>query len=281
MAPSIGADYRVGPETPAMPKPPLLKLIPVPRNVNPERDKERRLARARALVDFHAREEGAVYVDAAEYRWNSDAYAAVAVGASTGATKTEASVRTREAHRAEEVAVALAVSDPGCTTVSCDSRTAVKNYAKGRVCSEAARILRKAEDIGRKSAVVIKRFPAHMGSDVSERRNVNHNEKANSAARGLTNRAAASAADSECWSQCRAKDRMTTFNEIVKWYRLNRQTMPSPHPGLTRKKAVLYRQLQTLLTPVLAKHACPSVYASDVCRLCAKERATATHILWD
>ncbi|KAH7959350.1 hypothetical protein HPB49_010511 [Dermacentor silvarum] len=80
-----------------------------------------------------------------------------------------------------------------------------------------------------------------------------------------------------------AKDKMTTFNEIVKWYRLNRQTMPPPHPGLTRKEAVLYRQLQTgsLLTPVLAKHVCPSVYTSDVCRVCAKERATAAHILWD
>ncbi|KAG0410654.1 hypothetical protein HPB47_012233 [Ixodes persulcatus] len=76
---------------------------------------------------------------------------------------------------------------------------------------------------------------------------------------------------------------MTSFNEIVKWYRLNRQTMPPHHPGLTQMEAVLYRQLQTgsLLTPVLAKHVCPSVYASDVCRLCAKERATAAHILWD
>lgn len=32
---------------------------------------------------------------------------------------------------------------------------------------------------------------------------------------------------------------------------------------------------------MLAKHVCPSVYTSDVCRLCAKERATAAHILWD
>ncbi|KAK8761974.1 hypothetical protein V5799_026757 [Amblyomma americanum] len=71
----------------------------------------------------------------------------------------------------------------------------MKNYAKGRVCSEATRILRKAEDIGRKSAVVIKWFPAHMDSDVSGRGNVNHKETANSAAPGQTNRAAASTAD--------------------------------------------------------------------------------------
>ncbi|KAG0439665.1 hypothetical protein HPB47_016565 [Ixodes persulcatus] len=122
-----------------------------------------------------------------------------------------------------------------------------------------------------------------MGSDVSERGNANHNETANAAARGLTHRAAANTADSECWSRYSAKDKMTSFNEIVKWYRLNRQTMPPPHPGLTRKEAVLYRHIQTgsLLTPVLAKHGCPSVYASDVCRLCAKERATSAHILCD
>ncbi|KAH7973967.1 hypothetical protein HPB49_007910 [Dermacentor silvarum] len=151
------------------------------------------------------------------------------------------------------------------------------------VCSEATRILRKVEDIGRKSAAVIKWIPAHMGSDVSERGNANHNEADNAAAQGLTNRAAANTADSECWWRYSAEDNMTTFNEIVKWYRLNRQTMSPPHPGLTRKEAVLYRQLQTgsLLTPVLAKHVCPSVYTSDVCRLCAKESATAAHIIWD
>ncbi|KAG0436903.1 hypothetical protein HPB47_017705 [Ixodes persulcatus] len=136
-----------------------LRVRPIPRNVNPDHNKERRLARARALVDLHAREEGAVYVDAEEYRGSCDAYAAVVVGASTGATKTAASVRTRSA--------------PGGR---------VKNYAKGRVYSKAARILRKAKDIGRKKAVVIKWFPAHMGSDVSERGNANHNETANAAA---------------------------------------------------------------------------------------------------
>ncbi|KAH7949949.1 hypothetical protein HPB49_017553 [Dermacentor silvarum] len=160
------------------------------------------------------REEGAVYVDAVKYRGSSDACAAVVVvGASTASG-------LEKVHQAEGVAITLAVSDPGCTTVLCG--TAVKNYAKGRVCSEAARILRKVEYIGRKSNAVIKWFPAHMGSDVLERGNANHNETANAATRRLSNRAAANTADSECWSRCSAKDKMTTFNEIVKWYKLNR-----------------------------------------------------------
>ncbi|KAH6945754.1 hypothetical protein HPB50_009749 [Hyalomma asiaticum] len=59
--------------------------------------------------------------------------------------------------------------------------------------------------------------------------------------------------------------------------------MPPPHLDLTRSEAVTYRQLQTgsLPTPVLMKHVCSSVYASDLCRVCKSERATAAHILWD
>ncbi|XP_077536539.1 uncharacterized protein LOC144148888 [Haemaphysalis longicornis] len=258
-----------------------LRVCPVPRNMNPEFNKERRAARAKALIDLHAKDRGAVFVDAAEYPDGRRAFAAAVVGAATGATRTAASMRTRAAHRAEEVAIALAIADPACTTVLCDSRTAVKNYARGRVCGEAARVLRAVDLASESRCVVIKWFPAHMGSDVSDRGNANHNETANAAARGLTNRAAATAVDPTWWWE--TKDRMTSYNEIVKWYRLDRRTMPPPHPGLTREEAVIYRQLQTgsLLTPVLLKHICPSVYVSDLCCVCRKERATAAHILWD
>ncbi|KAG0439834.1 hypothetical protein HPB47_016513, partial [Ixodes persulcatus] len=138
-----------------------------------------------------AEDEGAVYVDAAEYQDRVEAYTAIVVSASTGAVKTAASTRTRDTHQAEEVAIALAIANPGCKTVLSDSRTAVLSYAKGRVCSAAARILRAAEEAGRQGAVVIKWFPAHMGTRVSGRGNTNHNETANAAARGLTNRATA------------------------------------------------------------------------------------------
>lgn len=83
--------------------------------MNPEYNRERREARARALIDLHARDEGAVHVDAAEYLGDEKAYAAVAVKTTTGTTKAAASVRTRKAHRAEEVAIALAIADSECT----------------------------------------------------------------------------------------------------------------------------------------------------------------------
>lgn len=248
--------------------------------MNPEHNHERRLARAKALVDLHANDTGAVYVDAAEHQDQPGTFVAAVVAAATGKTKSAASFRASRAHQAEEVAIALAIADPKCTTVLSDSRTAVMNYARNNVCSVAARVLRGACD----GAVSIKWFPAHMGPSVSCKGNANHNETANAVARGLANRAAAVSAEPSEWQLFNiSKDPMTAYNDVVKWYRLSRRTMPPPHPGLTRSEAVLYRQLQTgsLLTPVLAKHICPEVYESDVCRLCAKERATAAHILWN
>ncbi|KAH6934395.1 hypothetical protein HPB50_024125 [Hyalomma asiaticum] len=121
-----------------------------------------------------------------------------------------------------------------------------------------------------------------MGRDLSARGNANHNETANGAARGFTNRAAQPADSTEEW-WCEAKDRMTEYSEVLKWYRPGRRTVPPPHHGLTRSEAVTYRQLPTgsLPTPMLMKHVCSSVYVSDLCRVCKSERATAAHILWD
>lgn len=162
------------------------------------------------------------------------------------------------------------------------SRIAVTNYAWNNVCGVAARVLRGTWV--RDGAVSIKRFPAHMGPSVSCKGNANHNETGNAVARGAVNRAAAMSAGPSEWQPFDiSKDPMTTYNDVVKWYHSRRRTMPPPHLGLTRSEAVIYRQLQTgsLLTQVLAKHMCPEVYKSDVCRLCAKERATAAHILWN
>lgn len=76
---------------------------------------------------------------------------------------------------------------------------------------------------------------------------------------------------------------LLTYGEVLEWYRLGRRTAPAPHPELTRQQAVLLRQLQTqsVITPALARHVCPDVYASDMCSVCGQHRATLAHILWD
>ncbi|KAG0441823.1 hypothetical protein HPB47_015839 [Ixodes persulcatus] len=222
-------------------------VSPIPRNMTPTFHQERREARAKALIALHASDEGAVFVDAAK-----------------------------------EVAVALAIADPRTKTVLCDSRTAVRNFAKQRVCSVAARILRKAEVNGVITSAVIKWFPAHAGTEVAGSLGLtNHNETANSVARGLAGRAPVTAAVDVVDRP--EKDTMDAYNEVTLWYRLARRTMALPHPRLTREEAVVFRQLQTnsVITPVLAKHLWPEVYVTDLCRLCGKERATLAHILED
>ncbi|KAL1425469.1 hypothetical protein MTO96_003546 [Rhipicephalus appendiculatus] len=84
--------------------------------MNREYNKGSRVARAKALIDLHANDEHARYVDAAEYQRN--AFAAVVIEAATGATWTAASVKSSGAEQAEEVAIALAIADPGCHTVA-------------------------------------------------------------------------------------------------------------------------------------------------------------------
>ncbi|XP_040065458.2 uncharacterized protein LOC120839265 [Ixodes scapularis] len=226
-------------------------VSPIPRNMTPTFHQERREARAKALIALHAGDEAAV-------------------------------VRTTVPSQAEEVAVALAIADPRTKTVLCDSRTAVRNFAKQRVCSAAARILRKAEVNGVITSAVIKWFPAHAGAEVAGSLGLtNHNETANSVARGLAGRAPVTAAADVVDRP--EKDTMDAYNEVTLWYRLARRTMALPHPRLTREEAVVFRQLQTnsVITPVLAKHLWPEVYVTDLCRLCGKERATLAHILED
>ncbi|XP_077548763.1 uncharacterized protein LOC144162149 [Haemaphysalis longicornis] len=251
-----------------------IRVDPLPRNMNPEYNKGRRNARAKALIDLHAKDGHARYVDAAEYQ--REAFAAAVIEASTGAVRTAASVRCTKAECAEEVAIALAIADTDCRTVLSDSRTAVRNYAKGRICEEAARVLRgvKLEE----KRVRIKWFPAHAGECASAR-NANHNETAHVAARALTNRAPAT--DRPAWFG--AKDRMTDYGEITKAYRLARRVLPPPHPGLSRAEAVLLRQLQTgsLPTPALLHRMYPEAYPTDRCKVCRRETADQYHILWD
>ncbi|CAN7944080.1 unnamed protein product [Ixodes pacificus] len=76
---------------------------------------------------------------------------------------------------------------------------------------------------------------------------------------------------------------MTDYNDITKAYRLARRTLPPPHPRLSRAEAVLLRQLQTesLPSPGLMHRMYPETYPTDRCKVCRRETADHTHILWD
>lgn len=86
-------------------------VYPIPKNVSPEHNGRRRTARAKAMVELHAEMPGTRYIDAAEYR-GKRTFAAVVIDTKTGATVTAASVWAREERCVEEVAIALAISNP-------------------------------------------------------------------------------------------------------------------------------------------------------------------------
>ncbi|KAH7959012.1 hypothetical protein HPB49_007298 [Dermacentor silvarum] len=132
-------------------------------------------------------------------------------------------------------------------------------------------------------------FPAHQGCYFGST-SPNRNETANAAARGLTRRVVAPASlvlaegvatDDEDDEE--EAELVTSYADVLEWYRSARRSMPDLRPQLTREQAVLYRQLQTnsVLTPELARFICPDVYESAKCSVCNSATATLTHVLWD
>ncbi|KAG0412249.1 hypothetical protein HPB47_010609 [Ixodes persulcatus] len=228
-----------------------IRVDPIPRNVHPEYNRGRREARAKALLNSHSN--------------NVD-----------GETKISASVTCERAEEAEEIAVALALTDPACKTVLCDSRQVTRNFAKGRISLRAARIISQRQ-VHREPEPPTRLlwFPAHVGEVSEEHRN--GNETAHARARELTNRTG----DGRPWYS--SKDRMTSYNEITKAFRLARRTLPPPSDKLDRAQAVALRQLQTRTYPNAAQYhrMFPEIYTTNTCKVCRKEVATLTHMLWD
>ncbi|KAL1470574.1 hypothetical protein MTO96_040349 [Rhipicephalus appendiculatus] len=92
--------------------------------MNPEYNKELRKARAASLIKAHGDTTGITFVDAAEYQ---DGHRFAAATTQGGSLKHAASIVTRNAATAEEVAIALAALDSDCHTIVSDSCMAVNN----------------------------------------------------------------------------------------------------------------------------------------------------------
>lgn len=279
------------PNTQSLPREILqrIKILPLPRNVHPDHNPGRREARAKALTEAHANDTGALYVDAARYPNRPNTYVAVAVKSTTGEVYSACSVRAPSATQAEEVAIALALSHPQCTTVLSDSRSAIANYAKNTVSASAVNLLSasvvnsvQCPARGAPTAQVthLRWFPAH--TSVGAGAHPNRNEEADAAARELSNREAPPRSSPADGSHDIEQEPLASYGEILQWYRLGRRTKPPPHPKLNRAEAVLYRQLQTnsVLTPVLARHVCPDIYENVLCSMCKRTNATLAHLMW-
>uniref|UniRef100_A0A1E1XJN3 Putative tick transposon n=1 Tax=Amblyomma sculptum TaxID=1581419 RepID=A0A1E1XJN3_AMBSC len=219
--------------------------------MHPERDRERRVARARALHKQYSEDHEVVYVDAAEYTTGSRM--ALAVADNNAKLLTSSSIITNSTTEAEEAAIALALVSTSATKIISDSKSAILNYVKGYISSTAARLLRFWQP---RHLITLIWTPAHAG--------LPGNEEAHSLARGLTFRAGVE-------PPLRASERLLSFRDILSYYRDKRREYAPPAPSLTIPQAAHWRQLQTRTAqyPILLHARYPDQFPSS-CKLCGK-----------
>ncbi|KAL3199995.1 hypothetical protein MRX96_013387 [Rhipicephalus microplus] len=125
-----------------------LVILPLSRNIHPERNKERRVARVRALAETHASDSMVVCVDAAKHQYRPHTYVAVVVRAPDGKLLNACSVRATSAEQAEEAAIALALNGtPKVTTILSDSRTGIANLGRGSIGTTEASLLPRSKTL--------------------------------------------------------------------------------------------------------------------------------------
>lgn len=249
-----------------IPRPIHTQIIvkPLPRNTHVTYHSARRKARAKALHKYYGSEEDAVWVDAA---CTGDDAAVAVVDRTLQPIATLHLPPASTPESSEEAAIALALAHTDARYVLSDSKTAILNFARGRVHESAFRILSSPTKNPARHVELIW-VPAHSGNP--------GNEAANDHARGLINRAAA---ESESGS---SRERMHSFNEMTQSYRAERQLYPPPHRSLKNFHQILWRRLQTrtLPSPYFLSRIYPGAYAPS-CAQCTHPHATLTHILME
>lgn len=133
-----------------------IQTKPLPRNMTPGKDDERRTARAKAMARKLEENPRVLYADAS-LRKHSDRAAVVVT--SKDRLIVSASLKTTDPAVAEEAAVALALAQPSVDTVVTDSKTAYGSFRRGVISSAARAILSKCKPPGR--AIELVWVPAH------------------------------------------------------------------------------------------------------------------------
>ncbi|KAH8041011.1 hypothetical protein HPB51_013671 [Rhipicephalus microplus] len=128
----------------------------------------------------------ALFVDAAQY-WKKDAYVVTVVN-EKGCLVNAATVITRFTHKAEELAILVALHERRRdVTIFSDSRTAIRSFSSSFVSTTAAHITNKVPTQENEVEVPLTHiawFPAHMGN-LSSYSTGNPNERAHQLAREL------------------------------------------------------------------------------------------------
>ncbi|KAG0415526.1 hypothetical protein HPB47_007307 [Ixodes persulcatus] len=236
-----------------------------------EKPSRTRQARAQSLDKRFAHLEDVVYVDAADYS-SRDAMA-ISVVDRQGNLINSGTVFTTSSGVGEEAAIALAMtSSSRIKFIVSDSKPAILNYTKGRISSEALKILRTGFHGDRVRGVLIVWAPAHSG--------LPGNENAHDAARGLTDRAdVTNIIDAHSFRRS-DRDRLVAYRDVINHYRLGRAKCPAADRTLSKWQAVAWRLLQTntFPNPVAYSRCYPGLYSS-ACKHCG-DRADLQHMVW-
>lgn len=228
---------------------------PLPKNMKPGRNEGRREARAKAINKSLGEGEGILYTDASLNKLSSRAVVAVSA---KDKLIVGASVITPYSDEAEEVAIAIALTQPNAKKIVTDSQKAYANYRKGWVSSKARNILAKKEPPQHKVELIW--VPAHSS--------VEGNEYAHQQARELNHRA-----------EEQEHQPITGYKDLVHHYRERRKFYPEPHPSLNRAQQVIYRQIQagSFPHPYIQNKFYPERYKKE-CPIC-KQLGTLQHII--
>ncbi|KAH7940850.1 hypothetical protein HPB49_006970 [Dermacentor silvarum] len=238
--------------------------------MHPEHHAERRADRARQFEKRFSGRPDVTYTDAS-YHPSKPAMVA-AVLAPHRSWYTACSIRNAETvTAAEEVAIALALADPITKVVISDSQQAIRNYDAGRISRPASHILHSTPPSS--TSRLLLWAPAHES--------LRGNVQVHTLARDLSCRAECRIHRPDSPDTTISRDSLlTTYTDILQYYRLGRCIYPPAHRDLTRREAVQWRKLQTgsFPHPLLYSKIFPQ-QITPRCKHCSAP-ATLIHMAW-
>nr|XP_037282317.1 LOW QUALITY PROTEIN: uncharacterized protein LOC119175489 [Rhipicephalus microplus] len=249
-----------------------LRIHPIPKHMHPEHHADRRADLARQLQKRLSNRSDVTYTDASRHPHRST-MVAVTLAPHRGWSTACSVIHSTYITVAQEVPIALAMTDPITKVIVSDSLLAIRNFDVGRISAQAYSIIKHH------TTPVSPRFliwaPAHEF--------LSRNAQAHTLARDLNGRAeflTTYTSHSSSSQACEELTPLVTYTDILQHYRLGSLCYTPAHKDLPRRDAVQWRKLQTgvFSNPWLYG----KVYAHLVtphCKYCSQS-ANLIHMAW-